>query len=337
MERVRKLEGVVAAGAVVLGAALVLAGPGKAGAGEVRVTYGGAGVGATAYVMSGGLAELVSKQGKGVKMTAQATRGFEENVRLVESGELDFGMISTVLLDQALKGEKPFAKKHENLRAVAVAIVSPIQWVTYKKAGIRAMADLKGKRVNMGPVGSSSAYMAGLTLEAYGVQDAVRKSFLNWAEGARALQDGKLDAFSITGAAPFPAVVEAAAAGEIHLITMDEDGVKKINAKFPTLFGYSIKKGTYRGQDADALTIAYNGYTVAHKGVPDEAVFEVLRVMMTGEGRKQLVTVHRGWEALELNPGFDGLKAIGLRLHPGAERYWREKGHAIPPEIAAPR
>jgi hypothetical protein len=319
----------------VLGAALVLAGAGEARAGEVRVAYGGAGVGATAYVMSGGLAELVSKQAKGVKMTAQATRGFEENVRLVDSGEVDFGMVSTVLLDQALKGEKPYTKKHESLRAVAVAIVSPVQWVTYKKTGIRTMADLKAKRVNMGPVGSSSAYMAGLTLEPYGLQDAVRKSFLNWAEGARALQDGKLDAFSITGAAPFPAVVEAAAAGEIHMITMDPDGVKKIGAKYPTLFGYTIKKGTYRGQEEDALTVAYAGYTIAHKNVPAPVVHEVLRVMMTDEGRKQLVTVHKGWEALALNPGFDALKAIGLRLHPGAEQYWKEKGHAVPPEIAA--
>jgi len=318
------------AGSLVLGAAAAMAG-------EVRVTIGGAGVGAVAYVMSGGLAELVAKQAKGVRMTAQATRGFEENTRLVESGELDFGFSSTILLDQALKGEKPFAKKHTNIRGAAVAIVSPVQWVAYKKSGIKTMADLKGKRVNMGPVGSSSAYMAGLTLEAYGVQDEVRKSFLNWAEGARALQDGKLDAFSITGAAPFPAVVEAAAAGEIQMVSLDQEGVKRINAKYPTLFGFTIKKGVYHGQDADALTIAYNGYTVANKGVPDEAVYEVLRVMMSDEGRKQLVAVHRGWAALELNPGFDGLKAIGLRLHPGAERYWREKGHAVPPEIAAPR
>ncbi len=335
-----RLRGTRVIGAVSMWAAaglLALLGAAAAQAGEVRVTYGGAGVGATAYVMSGGLAELVSKHAKGVKMTAQATRGFEENVRLVDSGEVDFGMASTVLLDQALKGQKPYTKKHQALRAVAVAIVSPVQWVTYKKTGIKAMADLKGKRLNMGPVGSSSAFMAGLTLEAYGLQDAVNKSFLNWAEGARALQDGKLDAFSITGAAPFPAVVEAAAAGEIQMIGMDAEGVKRINTKYPSLFGFTIKKGVYRGQAEDALTVAYAGYTIAHKDVPPAVVYEVVRVMMTDEGRKNLVTVHKGWEALVLNPGFDALKAIGLRLHPGAEQYWKEKGHAVPPEIAAPK
>lgn len=333
--RAWRLAGVLAVFAA--GGLLVLAGGTAAPAAEMRVVYGAAGVGSVSYVMAGGLAELVSQKSKEVKMIAQITRGFEENTRLVDSGELDFAMTSTVLLEQALNGVKPYTRKHEDIRAVAVAIVSPVQWVAYEPAGIKTMADLKGKRVNMGPAGSSSAFMAELTLEAYGLQEAVNKSFLSFVLAGRALQDRKIDAFSIVGAPPFPAVVEAAAAGDLRMVPLDKDGVNRIRAKFPSLFGYTIKKGTYRGQDQDVYTVAYNGFTVANKNVPDAAVYEVLRVMMSDEGRKQLVGVHRAWEALELNPGFDELKAIGLRLHPAAERFWKEKGYAIPPEIAAPR
>ena len=337
MQRFRKLELVGVLAALLAGGLLTFPGTMEAPAAESRVAYGAAGVGSVAYVMVGGLAELISQKTKDVKMIAQITRGFEENVRLVDSGELDFAMVSTVLLEQALKGVKPYTKKHENLRAVAVAIVSPVQWAAYKPSGIKTMADLKGKRVNMGPAGSSSAFMAGLTLEAYGLQDAVTKAHLSFVLGGRALQDRKIDAFSIVGAPPFPAVVEAAAAGDLQLIPLDRAGVDRIHAKYPSLFGYTIKKGTYRGQDADVFTVAYNGFTVVNKNVPDAVVYDVLRVMMSDEGRKQLVGVHRAWEALELNPGFGELQAIGLRLHPAAERFWKEKGSTIPPEIAAPR
>jgi len=331
----RKLVGILAA--AVAGGLLVVGATTEATAAEARVAYAAAGVGSVSYVMAGGLAELVSQKAKGVKMIAQITRGFEENVRLVDSGEVDFAMTSTVLLDQALKGIKPYTRKYENVRAVAVAIVSPVQWVTYKPSGITTMADLKGKRVNLGPAGSSSAFMAGLTLDAYDLQDAVTKSNLSFVLAGRALQDRKIDAFSIVGAPPFPAVVEAAAAGDLHMIPLDKEHVNKIRAKFPSLFGYTIKKGMYRGQDADVFSIAYNGFTVVNKKVPDAIVYEVLRVMMSDEGRKQLAGVHRAWEALELNPGFDELKAIGLRLHPAAEKFWKEQGRAIPSEIAAPR
>lgn len=333
----RKLTLAAVVATLFAGGLLTLAWTTQAPAADSRVVYGAAGVGSVAYVMAGGLAELVSQKANGVKMIAQITRGFEENVRLVDSGELDFAMTSSVLLDQALKGIKPYAKKYTNMRAVAVAIVSPVQCGAYRSAGIKNMADLKGKRVNIGPAGSSSAFMTGVTLAAYGLEDAVTKEHLSFVLGGRALQDRKIDAICIVGAPPFPAVVEAAAAGNLRLIPLDRDGVGRISAKYPSLFGYTIKKGTYRGQDADIFTVAYNGFTVANKKVPDAVVHEVLRVMMSAEGRKQLSSVHRAWDALALNPGLNELKAIGLRLHPAAEKFWREQGYKIPPEIAAPK
>ena len=305
-----------------------------------RITVGGSGPGATAYILAGGLAELINTKIKHPKLriTAQTTRGFVANSRLVDSGQMDMGMNSAPLLWSHNLGKKPFKKKATMVRVGIPVGISAHQWATFEKSGINSMADFAGKRVSIGPVGSSTAVQSERSLRAYGVWDKVKTSRLGFAEAPRALQDGKLDAYGITSTLPTPSVVETAAQGKLKLIPIKKDIIEGLQKKFPGYSPFNLKAGTYNGQKEDILCLGYNFYLIANPArVPQWVMYEINKALLDPKWRKFLMSLPtKGYAALDFAPDLKTLGIAGVPFHAGNVQYWEEKGVKIPKALIPP-
>lgn len=309
----------------------------EASAQQKRFTMAGSGIGSTAYVQVAALADIVTKNSKQIALTAQTTRGFVENARLVDSGEADMGICGTTIIYPALRGIESFKEgKKENLRAMANAGKGAHSFVTLRSKNIKSIADLAGKRVNVGPPGSNSAYLGELTLKTYGILDKIHKSSLGFAESAGALRDGKIDAYSISGDPPIPAVIETFALGDGVILPLDDEMAKKIVSAHPMLSPDTITPSDYAGLKAPVPVLGYSSYVIVNQKVPDWVTYEILAVMTKPDLLEKIIAISHKWAVLKQKdaPELEGMEKIGLRLHPGAEKFWKEKGLKIPAAIS---
>ena len=301
----------------------------SAEAARIKTSVAGAAPGAAAYVIWGGLAALVSKESKIVEMNNLTTRGAVEDIRLIENGRAEFALGVATLVDLALRGKKMFKKPYQNVCGLGPGTVSQFHIAVRKDSGIKTVADLNGKRVSFARRGSSTHFMTRTIVELAGVK--VREENLNWNVAADAIKDGRLDAFTIPNPVPSPAVLKLATSLPITLVPVDGkvgEGLLKSNAAY---FKTTIVKNSYNGVDKPVPTIGYAAWTIVGCKVPADIVYEVARINFSKKGREFLLKVHKGWASgFVTAPDLKGMAAINLKVHPGAERYWKEVGYKLP-------
>ncbi len=301
-------------------------------AAPTRVSVVGSGPGTSIYVMYGGLAALVSRNSKSVQMSNKTTRGAVEDLRLIEAKKAEFGLGVAGLVLRALNGKRPYKKKHVNLRGMGPATVSMFQMATFRNSGIQSLQDLNGKTISSGRKGGNAHFMTGRLIQHAGLK--VRREYMTFGALADAMKDNRIQAFSIPLPVPGPAFVKAAAAAPIRLLPITGATLQKFLKDSPAYFNAHIPAGAYNGVAQEVSTVGYTAWTAVGAHVSASVVYEVARINFSKQGREFLPKVHRGWVAgFEVAPALDQMAAIGLRIHPGAARYWKEKGYKIPAGI----
>jgi TRAP transporter TAXI family solute receptor len=302
---------------------------------KVELGLAGSGTASLAYTLVAGFAENTNTKTNLVRITPETSAGYVENIRLLGRGETELALFGGLHAYQGLrgigayKGEPPY----KDIRGVAVVYVGNVSWCA--KKGITKVTELAGKRVNLGPPGSNIAYLGELILKVYGVRDKVSKlGRLSYGEAARAYADGEIDAF-MGGPAPYPAVMQAAARREMNILPVDVEHVKKVQEIAPVIAD-TIPASAYDWLKEDVVAVGYLTYLGAHKKVPADAIYEILRVNLTPEGIKYLKNNHRLWSMWENKMYIEEKGAFileELKLHPGAVKYWKEQGVKIPASI----
>jgi len=309
----------------------------NADAKKLSLSVAGAGVGQSSYIQAAALVDYVNKHSDKIALTAQTTRGFVHNARLVNSGDTELGFCSTTIIYPALRGIEKFKEgKCENFRGVINSGESMHYWITLKNKGINSIKDMAGKRINTGTPGSNTRYLGRLTLKEYGIYDTIHESSLNFPGSAAALMDGKIDAWCAAGAPPAPAVIEVSSAKDALIVGVDDYMFDKFIKKYP-MFGISkLAANTYKGQTKEVPVLGYQAFLMAHKDVPEWIVYEILKMITTPQAAKRLITVSVKWKALKAPdiPKLKSMSQVGLKLHPGAEKFWIERGLTIPANIS---
>ena len=309
----------------------------NADAKKLSLSVAGAGIGQSSYIQAAALADYVNRHSDKLSLTAQTTRGFVHNTRLVNSGDTELGFSGTTIIYPALLGIEKFKEgKCENLRGIINSGDSMHYWITLKSKGINSVKDMAGKRINTGTPGSNTRYIGRLTLKAYGVYDTIHESSLNFPGSSSALLDGKIDAWCAAGAPPASTVIEVFSARDGKIIAIDDYVFDKILKEYPPFVRSKLPANTYDGQTEDVPVLGYQAYLVAHKDVPEWVTYEILKIIMTPEAKKELPTASTKWKALNAPdvPKLQGMSQVGLKLHPGAEKFWMEKGLTIPANIS---
>ncbi len=285
------------------------------------------GTGGVYYPLGGGMAAVLSKYVPGMQATAEVTGGSVANLQLIGTGKPYLAMTMVDAGLDALKGQDKFNGKPVPVRTLMVMYPNRMHVVTIEGTGISKMADLKGKRVSTGSGGSATEVMAFRVIEAAGLDKDkdMKRERLGVAESANALKDRKIDAFFWVGGLPTAAVSDLANSPGVKIKLIDHaDLAAKMNQKYGQLYVQDrIPKDTYKGMDADNRQTTVMNLLVAHQNMDEKTAYEIVKTIF--EKREELIRVHKEAENFKLETQKTAA-AGGIPWHPGAVRYFKEKG-----------
>ena len=261
----------------------------------------------------------------GVKIKAQSSGGSIANLRNTDKGRVAFSTVYSGHVYLGANGMlKNDTKKYTNVRAVAFLYGAPAQLVVKKGSGIKSTKDLAGKKVGVGNAGSGAFANCELFFTHMGVWDKIERNAMGYNDAAAAFGNNQLDAFWLFTAFPSGAVIMAAQTNDIELINLGADATASgFYEKYPYFSKLSIPAGTYKGVDQNVPSFQDSALWVANKDVPEDVVYNMLKAVFTDEGLKHMVSQKKTFKAMALEKGVDG---IVTEMHPGAVKFWKEKG-----------
>ncbi len=324
-----------------LGALAAAGGIGGAPTQAQQVKFFRIGTGGTAgtyYPLAGVIANAISNppgsrpcdQGgscgvPGLVATAVASNGSVANINAINSGAMESGFSQSDVAYWAYTGTGIYEGKPkvEALRLIANLYPESFHLIARKGSGFKSVADLKGKRVSLDEPGSGTLVDARMVLAAFGLTDKdIKAEYLKPQQSADKLKDGALDAFvSVTGY-PQGAISELAATSGIELVPVEGPGVDKMLAQYSFFARDEIPTDAYKGV-AGVKTISVNAQWVTSAKQPDDLVYEVAKALWNDNTRKLLDAGHAKGKTIQLATALTG---AGVPVHPGAERFYKEKG-----------
>ena len=292
-----------------------------------NLSIGTGGTGGVYYPLGGGIAAVLSKYVPGMQATAEVTGGSVANLQLVGTGKPYLAMTMVDAGVDAYKGQQKFQGKAVPVRTLMVMYPNRMHVVSITATGIKSIADLKGKRVSTGSGGSATEVMAFRVIEAAGLdkdKDMTRER-LGVAESVNALKDRKIDAFFWVGGLPTAAVTDLANSPGVTIQMIDHaELVPAMNKKWGELYVKDvISKDVYKGMAADNHQATVTNILVAHESMDEQTAYNVVKTIF--EHREELIRVHKEAANFVLEKQKTAA-AGGIPWHPGALRYFKEKG-----------
>jgi TRAP transporter TAXI family solute receptor len=293
---------------------------------KTRLSIGTGGTGGVYYPLGGGLASVLSKFVPGVEATAEVTAGSIANLQLIGGGKSEIGFTMADSAWDASQGLDKFTGKKVPLRTLVVFYPNRMHVVTVESTGINKFTDLKGKRVSTGAPASGTEIMSMRLIEAHGLdpnKDMTRER-LSVAESVNALKDGKIDALFWVGGVPTPSITDLAATPGKKIKLIDHgDGAENMRKKVgPIYVKNKILANAYPGQATDTSNVDVWNLLVVPENADEKLIYEITKTMF--EKKDELVKVHKDASFLDLQNQTTG--ASPIPFHPGAIRYFKEKG-----------
>ena len=296
------------------------------------VRFGGSNPGGSWFTMVGGISAVMNKQIKKLNVTPIATGGSADNNRLARKHELDTWLTHSLTAYDNYNGVGLFKGKgaFKDFRLLSGVYESWHHFVVLADSDTRTLSDLKGKIVCIGAAGSGAAVNSENIFRAIGLWDQIKPESWTFDACGRGLLDGQVGAISFSSA-PMPAIVTVEAMKKIRLIELSDEEFKKVLSEFPAYKKGMMPAGAYKTWQKEYPCIAFQVYWAAHKKAKSKWIYELMKVAFDPENAKTLGRIHRQWKTLA--PSFDSMKAMGIPLHDGAVKFWKEKGETIPSEL----
>lgn len=312
--------------ALALGLALAL----PAAAAEKRISIGTAGTAGALYPMGVAMAETINHHVPGFKASAEASSASLENIRNLAQGNVDWAISQGEVAFQAYNGMGKYKGRSQTiLRSLFGTILSWAQIFTSADSGITSVKDFKGKRIGVGAPGSGGERAAHSILEYYGLSyKDIKPEFMSNADMVAALKDGTLDAFIITHPLKSAALLDLTTSFKVKMVPVADDGFYK---KFPYFTKMDVPAGTYRNvyQPVPTPTSRVVMYTTTKADLSADDVYALLKGLWgyTDEWTNTHPAVKR-YTTLQ-----DAVKGLQVPLHPGAVKFYQEKGLEVPARL----
>lgn len=309
---------------------------------ETKYVIATASTGGTYYPVGVGIATIASlKLAKEHKTTFSAitSAGSGENVDMLQKGEVNFAILQGLFGSMAWQGKAKYeGNPKKNLRSISMLWQNVEQFTVrkdYAKTGnINDLTNLYGEKFSIGGRSSGSRVSAETIMSSLNIDfNKMNIQYLGYTPSSTALQDGKIDGMNTPSGPPTSAVTNAFASignDKIKVLDFNQADLKKINDNYPVWTPFTIKAGTYPGQDKDINTIAQPNLLVVTKDTPEETVYLLTKTIY--ENLPFLNTVHKATKAMSIKKAIAGLP---MPLHPGAARFYKEQGIEIPTNLLA--
>ncbi|WP_299701641.1 TAXI family TRAP transporter solute-binding subunit [uncultured Tateyamaria sp.] len=264
----------------------------------------------------------------GLIAIAQSTTASVFNNTAVQNGELEAGMAAADVTRSMYLGEGKFdGKPHEKLRIVANLYPEDLHLVLPEGASIASLSDLEGKRVGIAQAGSGTQVAVEMMLAEWGLnRDNYDEAELNNSQSAERLADGQLDAYFYAAGWPVSAMVQLATTKGMELHTFTEEDLAKINEVIPAYIPSMIPAGVYEGIDYEVKTPAVSALLVVSSDLSEELVYGITAALWNDNTRKLLDNGHAKGKQITPDTALDGIAALGVPLHAGAEKFYKEAG-----------
>ncbi len=278
-------------------------------------------VSCTAYTWSAGIADVINKNIDGVEATAEETKGYVANIKLLQDKEIEASMATTLSSYEAYAATGPYegGEPGKILSWMAIAPVG-MHVITLEGGPVNSLSDLKGKRVGMGQPGGVSMLDANVLMEMIAGDDfeAFR---VRLGDMVDMLSDGNIDAALWNGSFPLPPVIKLSAQRDLKLIPISDEFYADLSAKYPPYFRLSIPGGTYEDVAGDTPTYGLANGLVISADVSEGRVYDMTKAIF--ENLDDLAGVHPAFGRVSKETVLNG---FGAPLHPGALKYYREIG-----------
>ena len=291
-----------------------------------RIIFGGGPAGGTFQVVANAIQVFKPiKAAEDFKVQAQSSAGSVENLRKTNAGRQHMSVVYSGHVWLGSKGKmKKDTKKYENVLAVSYLYGAPGQLVVRADSGIKSVKDLVGKKVGVGNAGSGAFANCELFFSHMGVWDKIERNAMGYNDAAQAFGNKQLDAFWLFTAFPSGAIIMAAQTNDIEMVNLGADAeASGFYKEYPYFSKLVIPAGTYKGADYDSPSFQDSALWVANADVPADVVYKMLSIVYTDEGLKHMVGQKKTFKEMAIKTG---IKGIVTPLHPGAEKFWKEKG-----------
>jgi TRAP transporter TAXI family solute receptor len=287
------------------------------------------GTGGTYYPLGGMLAQLISNKatvdGKRISATAEASGASVANAKLLGNKDIESAFVAADILDAAYNGTGQFkGAPIKNLRALGALYPETVQLITRADSGINSVKDLKGKSISSGSPGSGQYQLLTDLLQVYGMSRAdIKEDLSSFTQAVDKIKDGNLHATLITAGVPTAAITDFAQSHALKVIPLAGPEIAQLQKRQPFYTNVKLPANTYKGQTEAVDTLAVMAVWATHDGVPENVAYEVTKALY--ENVAIMGQVHVQGKNISLQTAM----AVGnVPFHPGALRYFREKGIA---------
>jgi TRAP transporter TAXI family solute receptor len=273
------------------------------------------------YPIVEAIVNQLTKVGAKAKVRNQETEGSVSNAWLIGRKEVDYALIQSNVAAMAVAAEGPFAQGGAvtSLRALGSLFPEPVQIVVLASSPIRAVADLRGKKVDIGMPNSGTHHDALQVLEAYGleIRDLAEVREKGLEDAADRLVAGKLDAFFVTVGAPTRELQNLATRQKIRLLSLDNSMIERLVTENPGLIRLTLPVNTYPGQTDQVTTVAATALLVTHSDAPQAEVSLLVKLIFD---KTDYLTAASAQGAKISKRS--GLRGITIPMHAGATQYF---------------
>ncbi len=292
---------------------------------KLRLIIGTGGTGGVFFPYGGGIARILTEKMPNTEATAQETGGSVDNMKLVQSGDVDVGFSTVDSAYDALNGTGAYQDTGAvPARTIAVLYQSFIHVVALESSNINTVADMRGKPISVGSAGSSTEAAADRILEAAGLdpQNDVQRENLGVADSVAAMKDGKIEAFFWIGGLPTSAVTDLVETGpKVRFLDTSAFLQPMVEKYGPLYTPFALPAGTYKGFDEDIPGIGIGNILFVGENMSDDVVYNILATLF--DNLEETRQVHKEAEKLSLETAWTGSP---VPFHPGAIKFYTDRG-----------
>jgi TRAP transporter TAXI family solute receptor len=290
---------------------------------QTRLLIGTGGLAGVYYPIGGAIAKIITNKVKGIEATVQTSAAGMENLRLLSLKEIDMGLVQNSDAYNAFNAKMFFqGKPIKNIRGIAVLYPQPIQIVVRADSDIKSFYDLKGKRVGVGAPGSGEETTFRRLMSVYKMTyDDIDEKLISLAEQAAQFKDRHIDAMWYVSGIPTSGILDVSSVLPIRLVPVTGKERDALIEMDPYFIKSVVPKRTYPGMTEDVETIASPAYLICLESLKEDDVYRITKAIF--ENLQDLAASHKQGENIRLETALIGST---IPLHPGAEKYYKEKG-----------
>lgn len=274
------------------------------------------------YPVGGAIKAIVERENPELTITVTPGAGVS-NVVGVDAGRFAIAFANSISTVDSLSGKEPFRKATTNVCNLGVLYPQYFQVVALQEAGIKTVADMKGKKLTTQQLGNTGEFLTRelLATQNLSFDDLASVANTSYSDSASQMKDGHADFFTLGSSLPTGSVMDLASARSINLVNIDDETFAKFKEKNAAFQHRTVPAGSYPGFDEEIKTISYDTHMVAPCDYDGDIVKAVLSAI--ADNNENFAAVTKSMAGLTVE---EMATDLGVPFHPAAREFYAERG-----------